>query len=1489
MRIMAFQRLAVLAEMLVSIVGLAVANTAFAEEPAFTFGFLTDTHQPGERVQKALELFKSKGVPLIVHGGDLVQSAHDVGLYETYKTTFDSVFDGGTAPTQLFAVGNHDVMLPAESALTKVQAAEEMMTTLGAANAHTDVKTFGGYTFLVMPYNVGEEGFLSWSEYEEAVQSACAANPGKPVFLLEHEPPQDTIYNSHNWGRPENRAILNRYPQVVELSGHVHGSLRNDQFLWQGEFTVINAGCLQVWNGLLKGQPVSVSKDSYAVLTVEVYADRLVARRWDILDGSEICGDAPWTIPLPFVAETAPYNRANLVAAETVPSFPSGAAVTAASAGGNVAVSFPELAGNVMTYWITVSTADAAGNPLETVAETEIFSDFWVEPSARTGKASATVAVDLDPQLRYVVAVQPVGQYGKRGTAIAGAVAFEEETPFYFTDYIDSNGGNYIDTKVIGRSGTKAEIDLEFLKEPFLPKERPDLGDSCDWAILNARKDGGDTRFFLFHTANKQPAIGYGTFKYGSGTLAKCRYRLTSTLEAGNQTLDVNGVRVYTAKDGATIDTGRNLYLFANNYGDKPQNYLYARCYGLKIWQTDASGEYRLVRDFVPCFAWTTNAADGSTTGAGALYDRVSKRIFYGKTSSADQNSARWSYSGTYDTKVVPGKPDGFVDFIQTHGKSVINTGVPARTGVRVKADVRWMNSGDEDTLIGAVNSSGNFYFIHHVMNEGKERPWLAYADLKVYPTDASGVRRELPAGVVCHYDVDFSDPANLTCQLNGETIYTGSSEKTVDLGVNLTLFACNHWGKPGYVCDVRFYGMKIWLDGRLVRDFRPCLKDGKAGVYDAVRDEMLFPANDIAPSNDAVPTDLDGSRLTFVDYVENDWNSYFDVEVTGRSGTKMETDMAFCNISGDIGYLDARGDKDTNTRIMLFHCYNQSAHVGYKTFVNPTPAVPLEANVKYHVESVLEDGRQELVIDGKTAYSGHETGKVTAGKNLYLFGNNYLTSVQNKSLCRCYGLKLWQKDEDDPNSEYELVRDFRPCLVFFEGTSRGTVAGLYDAVSGRVFKRQGTGAISVPKGPRTVAGEPDRFVEYIQSDGLQALDTGVVAKDSVRVEGDFSYWKEVASEQSFLAANAGNRFYMVHMANKAIWAAYGPDGQSGKVGYVPGPAADGRLYFPRGEKIHFDVTYAPNDCRMDLNGTRIFTVTDCGDRSSSGDLTVFACDNGSGYSYPGAARCYAFKIWQNDELERDFRPCVKDGEGGLYDAQNHVIYLPIGRPIVGSNLGPTLGDDPLVAESRLAYVESDGSTWVDTGIVGRSGTKAELTFMPLWRTDCDGTLQSEDMCLLGARADLYGDANRFFLCHATQGSLAYGYGGFIRASAVLATGEVHTVVADLGVGGQTVTLGGDILRQDADMRTINTTLPLYLLAANVGGEAKYPARARIYRAKIWQDGTLVRDYMPMQTTNGEVGLWDRVSRTFAPLSRPFSAVGEVTGPAQVGSVILVR
>ena len=77
------------------------------------------------------------------------------------------------------------------------------------------------------------------------VREAVESHPGKPVFLCDHVPPFETVYNSRIWGDRRRYEILRKYPQVVDLTGHVHMSLRVATAVWQGEFTVVNCGCLQ--------------------------------------------------------------------------------------------------------------------------------------------------------------------------------------------------------------------------------------------------------------------------------------------------------------------------------------------------------------------------------------------------------------------------------------------------------------------------------------------------------------------------------------------------------------------------------------------------------------------------------------------------------------------------------------------------------------------------------------------------------------------------------------------------------------------------------------------------------------------------------------------------------------------------------------------------------------------------------------------------------------------------------------------------------------------------------------------------------------------------------------------------------------------------------------------------------------------------------------------------------------------------------------------
>jgi hypothetical protein len=64
-----------------------------------------------------------------------------------------------------------------------------------------------------------------------------------------------------------------------------------------------------------------------------------------------------------------------------------------------------------------------------------------------------------------------------------------------------------------------------------------------------------------------------------------------------------------------------------------------------------------------------------------------------------------------------------------------------------------------------------------------------------------------------------------------------------------------------------------------------------------------------------------------------------------------------------------------------------------------------------------------------------------------------------------------------------------------------------------------------------------------------------------------------------------------------------------------------------------------------------------------------------------------------------------------------------------------------------------------------------------------------------------------------------------------------------------------------SNMTTI--TKPLYLFARNDGSGVDRFAKQRTYSSKIYDDGILVRDFVPAKNSNNVVGMYDIVSGTF--------------------------
>lgn len=1467
------------------------AFATMAEEPALRFGFLTDTHINADgsnldRVQKALTLFKTNDVDLVVHGGDICSAFYPVG-YAAYSNCFAEVFAGAEAvPRKIYAVGNHDTQDNLSGGTNQITAAAEVLRILGAENLHTDKRTVNGYTFLVMPYALGDtaQGFLSWDEYEAAVSNACEeAGTGMPVFVLEHKPPQNTVYNTTTaWSYQQSKQILSKYPQVVELSGHVHGSLRNDVFFWQGAFSVVNACCLQQWYGLLDGKSDTTAKDSYGVLLVDVFADKIIIYRRDVRDGTEIDPEHRWQITLPHAEATAPFNRVSLVAAEQAnpPAFGGGAAlavaaVTAGSDTTGYTLTFPQVATNAMTYWIEVQRQ--IGGSWTAVAHAEIFSDYWKMPSARSQTATYTFSTsDLDVNTTYRFAVQPVGQYATKGAAITNEVTTPPTliTPDFFVDYVQANGGQYIDTKVIGRSGTKAEIDIAI-----------DAGYiGGDWAVLDVRKDDSDSRLYLFHTSGGFAAYGYGTYKRqdGFGTLkGDYRYLVESELRAGHQRLALNGQTVATQSDATAYDTGANLYLFACNYATRstPQWPIRAKCYGLKIWQTatTSAGDtvYQLVRDFRPCVK----------AGVGGLYDTVSKHIFYGnKVTDKDAAMltlpADWTKWGT----AVPGKPDYFVEHVESNGRQVLDTGVRARAGVKAEANIRWMNETEEQTFLGAATGNAmNFYMMHCV---NWLRMWTAYGSTRTYFNDpGTGSTALWAQGADNKVTVDFSAGAQSITR-NGTNIWSFANAEQVDLGCTVTAFAVRRFGLPHYGSRVRCKGLKMWLDGTLVRDFRPCMKGGRPGLYDAVNDEVCFPAGEDF-SGTGAPLNAEGFAGHFVDYVAATGVQYVDLGVRGRSGTKVEIDMMYTGGgSGDNAYIGARKDSN-NTRVFPLHRSQTAYAYGYGTFnyISAQNQNLFADGVRHKIVSELRAGRQKVVVDDVVMCDNSNAAAYDTGVNFYLFAVNY-NGAQYHAQARCYALKIWQTATTNAgDTAYTLVRDLLPC-AYHDG--KNVMGALFDRVTGEILLgktnlQNQDARLALPSLAHVVSGKPDAFVAYIESNGSQLLDTGVKAATGVKAEGAFM-WLEGLAESTYLGMFNGTRMYMIHKVGTRAWASYGND--AGKH-YLTNAVTGVEAHYTPGSKEQFTVDFGASAQTISLNGTNVYSEVIEGNVDAGGSLALFAVRDGRNVrSFTARARCYSLNLWTNGVLARAFLPCVKDGKGGLYDSVNDEMVFPDGADITGALIGPVTNTAALTPKRYVDYIAAHADNWLDTGVVAKSGTKAELVFTGLWGDE--SYLGSNAMGLLGARSALYGE-NAFYLAHVTNGVFASAYGTLGCAAAAVATNVRHTVVAEFAAGAQTVLLDGTPIWSGTAAGAIDTGLRLYLFAVNDRGAAAFPSQARVHSLKIWQDGVPVRDYRPVLTQEGLPAFWDKLNNTVTLGERLFTDYGADLGTIKAGTMVIVR
>ena len=182
---------------------------------------------------------------------------------------------------------------------------------------------------------------------------------------------------------------------------------------------------------------------------------------------------------------------------------------------------------------------------------------------------------------------------------------------------------------------------------------------------------------------------------------------------------------------------------------------------------------------------------------------------------------------------------------------------------------------------------------------------------------------------------------------------------------------------------------------------------------------------------------------------------------------------------------------------------------------------------------------------------------------------------------------------------------------------------------------------------------------------------------------------------------------------------------------------------------------------------------------------------------------------------------------------------------------------------TRLEYIESTGTQYIDTGFKPNNNTRVVMDITPV---SVDGTH------LFGSRSS--NAASDYFLLLCTGGHYRDDYAADKLVTTIAPSGRV---VIDKNKN--SITIGGTTSTHTA--ASFTGAYPIALMASNTGGSVTYFTKAKLYSCRIYSNETLVRDFIPCKNASGAVGMWDDAnSRFYANAgSGAFTA-----GPAYLGN-----
>ena len=631
---------------------------------------------------------------------------------------------------------------------------------------------------------------------------------------------------------------------------------------------------------------------------------------------------------------------------------------------------------------------------------------------------------------------------------------------------------------------------------------------------------------------------------------------------------------------------------------------------------------------------------------------------------------------------------------------------------------------------------------------------------------------------------------------------------------------------------------------------------------------------------------------IKYVEYLEADGNSYFELPagtITWNSNSGIEVQY-YHNAYVGKSYLIGAYGLNGNTSIYTY--YEQLGIFMFEQkFIKNWDTNGYKANIQPYIHTIKID-KSGRTFDGVTesiTWSEPENWifeRINVSPvRIFGQGSNQGDNYKYVALqgTRIYYVKIYNGDE--------VVHYFRPCL-------KGNTPCIYDEISQTFYYNQGTGTFGYGKALNTLHLFANNNQGTAENLGNYRLYNMKIEGDSEGVESGINYVDCLIGDgNSYIDTGIVVRNgYTIDLTFASTIDRYNQEPICGS-GDVVGYTYDRFGGYGIGLKSYFvAVREIRDEASIDKNELETTTVTFAIDEkvnfshkftnvNNNGSCLVMGqnyCNNSNpaspDYKTSNTVKLYDFKIYDdNDTLLIHLRPCL-DTEGipCMYDEVSKQYFHNQGsgtfgykkelrdfQPVLDSNGVPCLMDKINKkyyydkngkgfgceeSYKPVSYLQGDGNSWIDTGILGNLQYKYEMIVE-------DNTTDNYEN-FFGSHIG----ANDLCICRRIEGKeINFSYNGTIFAGFALPTSK-STIYIDKNK----LYINNSLVQTatETTQTTCHNTISIYTIRN--GSTINSMSNIKVYSFKMWNENSeLILDLIPVLDKNNTPCMYDKVSKQF--------------------------